>query len=95
MGKQAARDWVEFFQDTGGAYSMTRLLCFMSWFPASYVVMTNPTSDLLGWYLGSFVLGYVGGKAADVFMRKPATPQLEANDAATSPNSLAPVGPQG
>lgn len=44
---------------------MTRLLCFLSFFPASYVVCVKPDEGTLGWYLGAYVIGYVGGKFAD------------------------------
>lgn len=46
---------------------MTRLLCFLSFFPASYVVIETSNEGTLGWYLGAYVLSYVGGKTADVF----------------------------
>jgi hypothetical protein len=60
----------EFFEDEKNRLSMTRLLCFMSFWPATWVVIKTNNSDTLGWYLGAFVLGFVGGKAADVFGRK-------------------------
>lgn len=44
---------------------MTRLLCFMSFFPASYALIRIGTSDALLWYLGAYVLGYVGGKGVE------------------------------
>lgn len=56
----------EFFEAENGRLSMTRLLCFLAWPPATYVLIKNPTPEMMAWYLGSFVLGYVGGKAADV-----------------------------
>lgn len=56
----------EFFQDEEGHNSMTRLLCFLSFWPASWVVVQNPGEASLGWYLGAYVLGYAGGKAVDV-----------------------------
>jgi len=48
---------------------MTRLLCFLSFIPASYVILKEPSEGMLGWYLGAYVLGYVGGKGADVLMK--------------------------
>lgn len=60
MGKLA-----EFFQDTAGALSMTRLLCFLSLFPSSYVLVMTKTDEALGLYLGAYVIGYLGGKWAD------------------------------
>lgn len=59
----------EFFVGDNGMMSMTRLLCFLSFFPASYVVIQTNNADTLGWYLGAYVLGYVGGKATDIFMK--------------------------
>lgn len=59
--------WIEFFESDTGPLSMTRLLCFLSFFPASWVVVQVQNADTLGWYLGAFVLGYVGGKATDAY----------------------------
>jgi len=61
---------IEFFRGTEGLLSMSRLLCFMSFFPATYVLVVTKSVEALGWYLGAYVLGYVGGKAADTFKRK-------------------------
>lgn len=55
----------EFFEGEDGILSMTRLLCFLSFFPSSYVVIVTKSENALGWYLGSYVLGYVGGKTID------------------------------
>ncbi len=60
---------VEFFEGDSGRLSMTRLLCFLSFIPASYVLLKDPSEGMLGWYLGAYVLGYVGGKGADVLMK--------------------------
>ena len=60
----------EFFEDCNGELSMSRLLCFMSFFPASYVVIITKSVDSLGWYLGAYVLGYVGGKISNVLTPK-------------------------
>lgn len=57
--------FVEFFEGEGGVLSMTRLLCFLSFFPSSYVVIVTKSENALGWYLGAYVLGYVGGKTID------------------------------
>lgn len=56
---------IEFFEDDQHLLSMTRLLCFLSWFPATYVVVRSENENILGWYLGSYVLGFVGGKASE------------------------------
>lgn len=49
---------------------MTRLLMFLAFWPASYVVYVNAEDDniisIIGIYLGSFVTGYVLGKSADI-----------------------------
>ena len=56
----------EFFEDTDSRLSMSRLLCFLSFFPATFVVLVTLSEDALGWYLGAYVLGYIGGKGADI-----------------------------
>lgn len=48
---------------------MSRLLCFMSFFPATWVLLKNPTDAMLGYYLGAYVLGYVGGKGAEILIK--------------------------
>jgi uncharacterized membrane protein YfcA len=64
----------EFFEGSGGRLSMPRLLCFLSFFIASYITVENRNNDnidvLLGLYLGMFVGSYLGGKTADIFMNK-------------------------
>lgn len=57
----------EFFESDEGQLSMSRLLCFMSFFPASYVFVIRQTDDMMLYFLGAFVLGYIGGKGADVY----------------------------
>ena len=49
--------------------SMTRLLLFMSFFPASVVVLKAQSADTLGWFLTAYAIGYVGGKTADIFTK--------------------------
>ena len=68
--------FLEFFEDQDGGLSMTRLLCFISIFPASFVVVATKDEGTLSWYLGAYVLGYVGGKATDAFSKpkKPGDP---------------------
>jgi hypothetical protein len=56
----------EFFHSDTGAMSMTRLLCFLSFFPASYVIMASKSAEALAWYLAAYTGAYVGGKFADV-----------------------------
>ena len=62
--------WVEFFEGEDSRLSMTRLLCFMSFIPSSYVVIETMSEAALGWYIGGYVCGYLGGKTTDIFMRK-------------------------
>jgi hypothetical protein len=59
--------WYEFFE--GGEQnrlSMGRLVMFLSLFPASFVIITKPDGETFGWYVSAYVLGFVGGKGADV-----------------------------
>lgn len=66
--------WGQFFDGEDGQLSMTRLLCFLSFFPATYVLIANVKSekiaDILLWYLSAFVLSYIGGKGADLMGKK-------------------------
>lgn len=57
---------MEFFEGDEGRMSMTRLLCFMSFWPASWVIVVKGNEAMLGWYLSAYVLGYVGGKFSDM-----------------------------
>lgn len=59
----------EFFEGDNHRFSMTRLLCFLSFPIASYVVVVMQTEGALGLYIGGYVVGYIGGKTADVFSR--------------------------
>ncbi len=60
--------WVEMFEADSGRLSMMRLTMFLSFFPASYVIIAEPTETMFGLYLGAYVVGYLGGKFADVSM---------------------------
>lgn len=57
--------WIEFFEGDGGRLSMTRLTCFMAFFPATYLLIIAGTENMLLYFLGAFVVGYVGGKGFD------------------------------
>lgn len=61
--------WVEFFEGDDKRLSMTRLLCFMSFPPSTWVVVKSMNENTLGWYLGAYVMGYVGGKLGDCINR--------------------------
>lgn len=60
----------EFFEGEDKRFSMTRLLAFASFFPASSVLAIIHTETALGYYLGAYVLQMVGGKTADAYMQK-------------------------
>lgn len=62
------RRWIELFEGNGRRLSMSRLLVFLAFWPASYAFMKNPSVEMAAVYLGAFVLNYIGGKSADVFM---------------------------
>ena len=59
----------QFFQDDSNILSMSRLLMFAAYPPSTYILLVNAKSqyitELLGVYVGAFVLGYIGGKFAE------------------------------
>lgn len=59
----------EFFESDEGRGSMTRLLMFLAFWPATYILYINRNSqsipELVAYYLGAFALGYIGGKFSD------------------------------
>ena len=67
--------FVEFFEGENQRLSMTRLMMFLAFFPATYVVIDTKDIDGLGWYLGAFVLGYIGGKGMDVMTARIKPPE--------------------
>ena len=71
-------DLREFFEDDNRRLSMSRLLVFCAFVPATIEVIRINTADALLWFLGAFVTGYVGGKGVDA-LRKP---QKTGDDAA-------------
>lgn len=56
----------EFFQDGDGRLSMTRLLSFLSFFPASSVLAVSHTDTALTIYLTAYVAQYGGSKWIDM-----------------------------
>ena len=60
----------DFFRDGQGGLSMSRLLCFLAFFPASYVVVCTKSSDTLGWFLGAYAASYIGGKFSEKIQKK-------------------------
>lgn len=65
----ATSRWVQFFEGNHNTLSMSRLLCFLSFFPATYVLVQNPSSDMLAWYLSAYAVTYVGGKFSESLSR--------------------------
>lgn len=65
MTKHKPCKWREFFEDDSGRLSMSRLLCFMSFTPATAVLLQTRSDTALGYYLGAFVAGFVGSKVGD------------------------------
>ena len=61
--------WLEFFTGEGDTLSMARLLSFMAFFPASYVLLKVQTTEALGVFITAFVLNAVGNKFLDVKAR--------------------------
>ncbi len=59
------RSLSQFFEDDTGRLSMSRLLCFLSFWPAAYVVVITLSAEALACLLGAFPGAYVGGKWAD------------------------------
>ncbi len=57
----------EFFCNNIGQKSMSRLLPFMAFLPATIVLLWLHTENALTSYLGAYVLGYLGGKCADAY----------------------------
>ena len=55
----------QFFEAEGGSLSMSRLLVFLAFFPATYVLIVKPGADTLGTFLGAFVTQYGLSKFGD------------------------------
>lgn len=60
----------EFFEDDAMRLSMTRLLCFLSFFPSTYLTMVLKTETALAMYMSTFALAYLGGKGIDLMTAK-------------------------
>jgi len=58
------RFWCEhirqFFEGDAGGLSMTRLLCFLSFFPASWVTVKLCNENALAIFVGTYALSYLG-----------------------------------
>lgn len=57
----------EFFEADDGRLSMTRLIVFLTFPPATWVLLQD--GDQLSNYLGFYIGGYAAGKASDIFMK--------------------------
>lgn len=55
----------EFFEGEDGGLSMTRLLCFLSFFPASWVTVRIENENALTIYVATYALSYLGSKGLD------------------------------
>lgn len=60
----------QFFEGEDGVLSMTRLLCFLSFFPATYMAVKLMTENALTIYVGCYALAYLGGKVGDALITK-------------------------
>lgn len=60
-----SRDMWEFFENEKGGLSMQRLLQFLAFLPATWLVLLIGTEAALGIYLGAFVLNTLGNKFFD------------------------------
>lgn len=59
--------WIEFFHNNQGQMSMSRLLSFMAFFPATVVLLWVHTAEALIAYMGVYGATYLGGKGFDAF----------------------------
>lgn len=64
MGVRTER-LLELFQAECGTLSMSRLLVFLAFWPAAYVVMSKPDAGTLGIFLTAFVAQYGLSKFGD------------------------------
>ncbi len=57
----------QFFENDAGRLSMTRLVVFATFVPATWVLLHD--FDQLTTYLGFYIGGYAAGKVSDTFMK--------------------------
>jgi len=62
VGKLSPSRLAEFFEGGDGRLSMTRLIVFLTWPPATWIVLKQ--HEQLANYLGAYVIGYALGKFA-------------------------------
>lgn len=63
------KNWRQFFEGEKNQLSITRLLCFLSFFPATVMATRLNTENALTIYVGCYALSYLGGKMTDVAMK--------------------------
>jgi hypothetical protein len=56
----------EFFHDEKQKMSMSKLLLFMSFFPATFVLIHTPTDSMFSGYLYAYALSYAVGKGLPI-----------------------------
>jgi len=61
---------MQFFEGEGSTLSMARLLVFLAFWPAAYVVIIKPGSDTLTIFLTAFVAQYGLSKFGDAAVIK-------------------------
>lgn len=62
--------WIEFFEGADRRLSMMRLTCFMAFFPSTILLLEAGNENMLLYYLGAYVAGYVGGKSVDAIAKR-------------------------
>lgn len=60
----------QFFENSDGRKSMTNLLAFLSFFPASYLAVKIGDNLALGTLLGAYVTNNLGAKGIDAMKKK-------------------------
>jgi len=63
--------WVEFFEGDDQRLSMSRLLMFCSFPVAAGETIVLHSETALGYFVGAYVLGFIGGKLGDSMNRRP------------------------
>lgn len=64
------KEALRFFEGEGGSLSMTRLLSFLSFWPATWITLQLSTESALTIYTGVYAASYLGGKVGDAMMQK-------------------------
>lgn len=62
--------WIELLEGENNRLSMYRLMQFLAYPPASYVLISIHTTEALAVYLGAFVVNTIGNKYIDTKGRK-------------------------